>query len=87
MLFFFNKKVESYFIDANLLLSETIIQAILYFWQDTDKVLGMFGDKTGSARHTYRAFVEKGITLGKRPDLTGGGIVRSAVGWTAVKAL
>ena len=56
-------------------------------WQDTDKVLGMFGDKAGPARRTYRAFVEKGIPHGKRPDLTGGGLVRSAGGWAAVKAL
>ncbi len=55
--------------------------------QDTDKVLGRFGDKAGPARRAYGAFVEKGITLGKRSDLTGGGIVRSAGGWTAVKAL
>ena len=56
-------------------------------WQDTDKVLGMFGDKAGPARRAYRAFVEKGITQGKRLDLTGGGLVRSAGGWAAVKAL
>ncbi len=56
-------------------------------WQDTDKVLGMFGEKAGSARRAYRAFVENGITQGKRSDLTGGGLVRSAGGWAAVKAL
>jgi len=56
-------------------------------WQDTDKVLGMFGEKAGPARRAYGAFVEKGITDGKRSDLTGGGLVRSAGGWAAVKAL
>ena len=55
-------------------------------WQDTGKVLGIFGEKTGPARRAYRAFVEKGITQGKRSDLTGGGLVRSAGGWAAVKA-
>ena len=39
-------------------------------WQDTDKVLGMFAEKAGPARRAYRAFVEKGITHGKRSDLT-----------------
>ena len=34
-------------------------------WQDTDKVLGIFGEKAGPARRAYRAFVEKGITQGK----------------------
>ena len=56
-------------------------------WQDTDKVLELFGQKAGSARRKYRAFVEKGISQGKRRDLTGGGFVRSAGGWAAVKAL
>jgi REP element-mobilizing transposase RayT len=56
-------------------------------WQDTDKVLKFFGQKAGSARRAYRAFVKKGINQGKRTDLTGGGLVRSAGGWAAVKAL
>ena len=32
-------------------------------------------------------FVEKGISQGKRTDLTVGGLVRSVGGWAAVKAL
>lgn len=56
-------------------------------WQDTDKVLKLFGHKAGPARRAYRAFVEKAIGEGKRTDLTGGGLVRSAGGWAAVKAL
>ena len=50
-------------------------------------VLGLFGKKSGTARRTYRRFVNKGIDQGKRTDLTGGGLVRSAGGWAAVKAL
>ena len=34
-----------------------------------------------------RSHVRKGMDQGKRPDLTGGGLIRSAGGWTAVKAL
>ena len=56
-------------------------------WQDTDEVLGIFGEKAGPARRSYRAFIEKGISQGKRSDLTGGGLVRRAVGWAAKKAL
>ena len=56
-------------------------------WQDTDKVLKFFGQKAGPAKRAYRAFVKKGISQGKRTDLTGGGLVRSAGGWAAVKAL
>jgi len=56
-------------------------------WQDTEEVLGMFGEKVGAARRAYRAFVEKGIAEGRRQDLTGGGLLRSAGGWEGVKAL
>lgn len=56
-------------------------------WQDTKWVLGMFGKKLTSARRAYRSFVEKGIADGRREDLTGGGLLRSAGGWEGVKAL
>jgi REP element-mobilizing transposase RayT len=56
-------------------------------WQDIDTVLAYFGRKTVSARRRYRAFVSKGVELGQRPDLTGGGLVRSAGGWASVRAL
>jgi len=35
----------------------------------------------------YREFIKKGIEQGKRPDLVGGGLIRSAGGWSAIKAL
>jgi len=35
----------------------------------------------------YREFVEKGIEQGKRSDFVGGGLIRSAGGWSAIKAL
>ena len=56
-------------------------------WQDTESVLKMFGEQSGSARRAYRTYVEKGIEEGKRYDLTGGGLLRSAGGWEGVKAL
>lgn len=56
-------------------------------WQDIDTVLAYFGKQQGPARRSYRAFVSKGIGLGRRPDLTGGGLVRSSGGWASVKAL
>jgi putative transposase len=58
-----------------------------YDWQDKEAVLNRFGSRVGLARRRYREFVEKGIALGKRPDLVGGGLVRSAGGWLAVKEL
>ena len=56
-------------------------------WQDTGRVLGMFGENVGAARRAYRGFVAKGIAEGRRQDLTGGGLLRSAGGWEGVKAL
>jgi REP element-mobilizing transposase RayT len=56
-------------------------------WQAVDEVLRLYATKAILARHRYRAFVEKGIALGKRPELTGGGLIRSAGGWAALKDL
>jgi hypothetical protein len=55
--------------------------------QDVDKLLGMFGKRFAAARRNYRAYVEQGIELGRRPDLIGGGLVRSSGGWQAVKSM
>ena len=56
-------------------------------WQDSGYVLKRFSEKTAEARKGYRAFVEKGIGEGRRHDLIGGGLIRSAGGWQAVKAM
>jgi putative transposase len=56
-------------------------------WQDTQWMLGLFGKKVTAARRAYRSFVEKGVGQGRRQDLTGGGLLRSAGGWEGVKAL
>ncbi len=56
-------------------------------WQDTDYILKLFGDTSSTARRRYAAFVEEGVSQGRRPDLIGGGLIRSAGGWSAVKAL
>ncbi|MDY6952518.1 MAG: hypothetical protein SWE60_13485 [Thermodesulfobacteriota bacterium] len=56
-------------------------------WQDRDYVLRWFGSKEGEAKRFYRQFVKKGIDRGSRPDLVGGGLIRSQGGWSAVKAM
>jgi putative transposase len=58
-----------------------------YDWQNTKYVLSLFGQNLSKARNLYSEFVYKGIGLGKRPELTGGGLIRSQGGWKAVKAL
>jgi putative transposase len=56
-------------------------------WQDADYVLALFAEKRDTARRRYLQFVKEGIGQGKRPDLIGGGLLRSHGGWTGVKAL
>lgn len=56
-------------------------------WQDRDYVLKWFGSKEGEAKRVCRQFVKKGIDRGRRPDLVGGGLIRSQGGWSAVKAM
>jgi putative transposase len=55
-------------------------------WQDTDYVLAYFGDTRSKARAAYRSFVDKGISEGRRPDLIGGGLIRSLRGWEAIQS-
>ena len=45
-------------------------------WQDTEYVLSYFGKGAGRRRQ-YLKFVREGITLGRRPELVGGGLIRS----------
>jgi putative transposase len=56
-------------------------------WQDTDAVLIRFGKRVGSARKEYAAFLAAGVAQGHRPDLIGGGLIRSAGGWQSVTAM
>lgn len=56
-------------------------------WQDAQYVLAHFAKKATVARRKYRAYVKEGIGQGRRPDLTGGGLIRSLGGWSKVKDL
>jgi hypothetical protein len=56
-------------------------------WQDTGTLLELFGEKVADARCHYRAYVEKGVAIGKREDLIGGGLIRSNGGWANVTAM
>ena len=56
-------------------------------WQDTEYVLGFFGKRLGEARKQYEAYVKRGIALGRRPDLIGGGLIRSLGGWDEIKKM
>jgi hypothetical protein len=55
-------------------------------WQDTGEILRYFGKGKGSVKR-YAAFVEEGISRGKREDLVGGGLLRSVGGWSQVASM
>lgn len=55
-------------------------------WQCTEYVLSFFG-KGREGKRRYQEFVSKGIDKGNRPELVGGGLIRSAGGWFEVLAL
>jgi len=54
-------------------------------WQDVVYVLSYFGKSVGKARKGYISYIKEGIGLGRRPELVGGGLIRSLGGWDKVK--
>jgi putative transposase len=64
-----------------------VIGKIHRVWQDTGRVLSLFGQHPLSARRAYEKFVAAGASIGRRPELVGGGLVRSLGGWSEVLAL
>ncbi len=56
-------------------------------WQDTGYVLACFGRKSGEARRNYSSCVSAGVDQGRRPELVGGGLIRSSGGWKEAKKL
>ena len=56
-------------------------------WQDRGYVLAWFGRTERGALRAYRAFLRAGLPQGRRPELVGGGLLRSLGGWAAVRAI
>ena len=56
-------------------------------WQDRDTVLTYFGKRQKRAIEKYEKFVGEGIEAGSRPELVGGGLIRSLGGWSQVLSL
>ncbi len=54
-------------------------------WQEREWVLSWFGKTANSAKKAYREFVAAGLGQERRPDLVGGGQVRSGGGWSVVR--
>lgn len=58
-----------------------------YPWQDKEGVLSYFGRQSRKAVFGYRKFIEAGIGQEDRIDFLGGGLVRSAGGWSSLLSL
>lgn len=56
-------------------------------WQEVEEILSFFGARPASARRSYRTYLEQGIAQGRRHELSGGGLIRSAGGWQNLKDL
>ena len=56
-------------------------------WQDRAHVLAWFGGRERDALRAYRAFLRDGLSQGRRPELVGGGLIRSLGGWAEVRAM
>ncbi len=77
-------------IDAPGALHHVIVRGIArrkILYDDTEFILRRFGRRRANSKRHYRDFVCKGVEQGRRPELTGGGLIRSVGGWTALKAL
>jgi len=56
-------------------------------WMDRNQVLNEFGGTMRKAVNAYRRFISEGLSEGRNPTLTGGGLIRSQGGWSRVLGL
>jgi hypothetical protein len=56
-------------------------------WQDRDYVLRYFGQTEREAKRGYVRYVSEGVGQGRRPELVGGGLLRSVGGWQGLKEM
>jgi putative transposase len=56
-------------------------------WQDTGTIRGYFSKRCKEAVRRYQTFVADGVAQGRRPELVGGGLIRSLGGWSQVLSL
>lgn len=56
-------------------------------WYERKHVLAYFGKNLSEAKTAYISYIKKAVAQGRRPQLVGGGLVRSLGGWTEVKRL
>ncbi len=64
-----------------------LMGTVLREWQDQKTVLDYFGAEISKARKGYEGFVADGVSLGRRLELLGGGLVRSLGDWFQVVSM
>ena len=64
-----------------------IIGKVKYSWMDVDSVLSQFSGAKKKAKAEYRRFVREELNQGRKPELTGGGLIRSQGGWSQVLSM
>jgi putative transposase len=64
-----------------------LVGKIRHDWQEKEYVLNQFGRVEKQSIRAYRKFIEEGKGLGRRPELVGGGLVRSLGGWSKVLSM
>jgi len=55
--------------------------------QDRHYVPAYFGTTERDGKHRYHSFIGQGVEKGRRPELVGGGLLRSVGGWKELKEL
>jgi len=63
-----------------------VMGKVNYGWQNRECVLSMFGNSEKVAVRAYCQYMEEGVSMGRRPELVGGGLIRSAGGWSHIKS-
>jgi hypothetical protein len=55
-------------------------------WQNREYVLSYFGGGSRGRRNYFKS-MEEGLSMGRKPELVGGGLIRSVGSWSSVVAL
>ncbi|OQY47729.1 MAG: hypothetical protein B6240_05500 [Desulfobacteraceae bacterium 4572_87] len=61
----------------SIILPETNTSCYTWAFLDTGHVLGHFGKSVKKARNEYLVFVRASVSQGQKPELVGGGLIRS----------
>jgi len=76
---------ENFFERFGHVISETETGCYAWVYMRNHYVLNLFGQSENASWRAYESFVAQGVKHGRRPDLVGGGLLRSIGGWAELK--